>query len=153
MPRLIPEKNDSVQTLLNKLLETFTTNPTEIALVSAARTATTQSLDIDTQGYSGITVFLHISAASGTGGLSIRVRGLDAQQSTYVNLGTSGTATTTASVQAVQVGRGIGSITSGMFGPSQGSVGAFLPDICRIEIVHADASSYTYKVNVTKHGK
>lgn len=113
------------------------------ALESAARTATTQTADIDALGASSILVYLNISAASGTGGLSVGVRGKDPVSGNYASLGTSSTYTTTG-IRVFAFGRGVGAYTNMNF--VWGGIGVPIPDTLRIEIAHADASSYTYSV-------
>mgnify|MGYP006268594393 CR=1 FL=1 len=116
------------------------------ALTSAARTATTQSADISAIGYKGVIVMLNITVASGTGGLQVRVRYKDTVSSSYILVSASASSFTTVLTVNHQYGEGIGGNSNATLG--NGGVGSgYLTDTIRIEIFHADASSYTYNVN------
>lgn len=138
-----PQDTDTERLLLARLLAAQAVKTTGTALASAARTTTTQSADIDTTGFRGIVVFLNVTAASGTGGLTMRVRGRDPVSTNFVALASVGSAVTAIGITALQFGGG-GAVTSA--GVTGGAMGGLLPDIIRIEVAHGDASSYTYSV-------
>lgn len=143
IPTRRPQDTDTERMLLARLLAAQAVKTTGTALASAARTTTTQSADIDTTGFRGIVVFLNVTAASGTGGLTMRVRGRDPVSLSFANLVSDGSAITAVSIRSLQFGGGGGasSATSG-----GGLLGGLLPDTIRIEVSHGDASSYTYSV-------
>lgn len=145
---LTPQVGDSTQQLLARLVMGAyrRSNVQAPGLASAARTATTQSTDISAIGFSGIIVNLIVTAASGTGGLTIRIRYKDAVNTFYYSLSQSSVSVTAAGGWVYQHGPGTGTTVTATLG-NAGSAAGYLTDTIRIEIVHADASSYTYSVN------
>jgi hypothetical protein len=140
-----PQDTDTERLLLARLLAASSVKTTGTALASSARTATTQSSDIDTTGYRAALFFLNITAASGTGGLQFTLRGKDPVTGYYVWLGRSTVNTTTTTTLAFCAGLGVGGI-SGVVAGAGGNIGVPLPETIRIEVTHGDASSYTYSV-------
>jgi hypothetical protein len=139
-----PQDTDTERLLLARLLAASAVKTTGTALASAARTATTQSSDIDTNGYSRIAIFLNVTAASGTGGLNIRIRAKDPVSLGYAPLIISFTAITSVQTVPLLAGPGLGAILAGS---NNGCVaGVALPETIRLEVTHADASSYTYSL-------
>lgn len=141
---VLPQKEDDVKALLGRLLYGANKKRTATALASAARTATTQSADIDTTGFRAIVLFFSVSVASGTGGLTLRLRGRDPVTSAYMSLTQDATARTTVATWTMAVGSGCSAPSGALL---NGSLTGFpLPDIIRVEVSHGDASSYTYSV-------
>lgn len=145
---LTPQVGDSTQQLLARLVMGAyrRSNVQAPGLASAARTATTQSTDISAIGFSGIIVNLIVTAASGTGGLQVRVRYKDAVNGLYYSLSNSTLLVTANGGYVYQHGPGTGTVVSAVLG-NHGSAAGYLTDTIRIEIIHSDASSYTYSVN------
>jgi hypothetical protein len=112
------------------------------ALISATRTATTSSPDQTNPNGRGLHVILNITAASGTGGLQIFIQGKDPVSGNYYNLNATPTAVVATGQTIFEVYPGIGPISGGI---TQRTSGA-LPRTFRIQVVHGDASNYTYSV-------
>ncbi len=109
-------------------------------LVSAARTATTDSTD-QNNGYArGVLVHLNVTAASGTGGLTVRVQAKDPVSGAYVSLNAAPAVVTAVGTFAYLLypGAGAGGLTQATSGG--------LPRTWRVQVTHGDASSYTYSV-------
>lgn len=138
-----PQDTDTERLLLARLLDATATKTTGTALASAARTASTNSSNITTGGASSIVVYLAVTVASGTGGLTMRIRGIDPVSGSAVPLLTATTAITATGSTAYCIGVGVGAVS----GATVGVIGGVpLPDTIRIDVVHGDASSYTYSV-------
>src|SRR4051812_33319316 len=111
-------------------------------LASAARTATTTTAKQRDRRHSGMLVILNVTAASGTGGLTLSVRGYDPTSGTAFVLLTDGSAITATGAFAFLLGST--TVTAG----SAVRVAAARPLTTDfdIQIVHGDASSYTYSL-------
>lgn len=111
------------------------------ALASAARTATISSANITNHNARGVMVFLNVTAASGTGGLQTRIRGVDpvGASSVAVNALPTAIIATSLLVYVVYPGGGAGALTQG--------TNVELPRTFFIQVVHGDTSSYTYSVS------
>ena len=90
----VPQDTDTERLLLASLLASAAVKTTGTGLASAARTATTSSSEISGQGYKGLIVYLAVSAASGTGGLTVRVRGYNPSSASWVVVTSSSAAIT-----------------------------------------------------------
>ena len=113
------------------------------ALASAARTATTYAAaPITNTNARGIMVWLNITAASGTGGLTIRVRGYDPVSGLPAIVSTNGNNYTTTGLKYLVLYPGKidqGALTNDFdSGP--------LPRTFDVGVQHGDASSYTYSL-------
>ncbi len=139
----VPQDTDTERLLLARLLASVAVKTTGTGLASAARTATTQTADITTNGYRGLVIFLNVTAASGTGGLTLRVRGKCPVSGAYLALGSVTSAVTAIGITGLQFGGGGAGTTATVAG---GAFGGILPDTIRLEVAHGDASSYTYSV-------
>jgi hypothetical protein len=140
----VPQDTDTERLLLARLLASAAVKTTGTGLASAARTATTMTADITTNGYRGIVVYLGVSAASGTGGLTLRIRGKDPVTGNYFSLTQDSATRTTTGSWTMSMGAGASAPSGAAL---TGSVtGFFLPDTIRLEVAHGDASSYTYSV-------
>jgi hypothetical protein len=109
------------------------------ALASAARAAQTESADIVNVNCRGAVIFLNVTAASGTGGLQVVVRGKDPVSGAYVNLNNVPTAVIATGLLVYTFYPGATAVGAATF---QG----VLPRTFRIRVIHGDASSYTYSV-------
>lgn len=111
-------------------------------LASAARTATTTSADFLTYNARGLVVFLDVTAASGTGGLTVVAQLKDTVSGNYFSLPgyVFGTAT----------GRGVSFVIPGVVASTgadvKQSLSYGLSQTMRVQITHGDATSYTYSV-------
>lgn len=112
-------------------------------LSSAARTGTTNSSDFTNYNHRGIVLSLNITSASGTGGLQVLIQVKDSIAVVYRQLNTSPTAITAAGQYIYMLYPGI----DGTNNNNNQNISQVLPQIFRIQVVHGDASSYTYSVN------
>lgn len=124
------------------------TEPAE-ALASATRTATVTTVTMTNHGGRGILVMLNITAASGTGGLRMRVLARDGGGASYI-LAEQDVADFTATGQfAMELYPGASSAPDAAAASGwvverkAGSV----PRSFAMQIRHGDASSYTYSVD------
>jgi hypothetical protein len=140
----VPQDTDTERLLLARLLASAAVKTTGTGLASAARTATTQTADITTNGYRGIIVYLSVTAASGTGGLTLRIRGKDPVSTSYASLTQDSTARIVTGLWSMSFGAGSAAPSGAALTGS--SSGFFLPDTIRLEVAHGDASSYTYSL-------
>lgn len=109
------------------------------ALASLLRTAQVNSADLVNMGAKGVMVFLNVTQASGTGGLTLRIQGKDPASGTYGNL-------LSASAAVIATGMSIYLLyPGGASGGTQGVTGP-LPKTWRISVNVGDASNYTYSV-------
>ena len=142
---LLPQTEDDLKALLQRLLSQQVRKVTTQQLAAAARTVTTSTGDILTNGYSGLVVMLSVNVGSGTGGLTLRVQAKDPNSAFYMTLATQAVAVVTSGGVLLSVGPG-GSVNGATAG-SGGLVGAALPDTVRVQVIHGDASSYTYSLS------
>jgi hypothetical protein len=112
-----------------------------VGLANAARTATATTAALSNLGCRGILVNMYVGTASGTGGLTLKIRGRNADASGYFDM-------LTASAAIVATG-----FVTYMLYPGASAVGSMntvvpgaLPRTFNIQVVHGDASSYTYNV-------
>lgn len=109
------------------------------ALASAVRAAQINSADLVNYNCRGVIVFLNVTAASGTGGLTLRIQAKDPISGAYGNL-------LSASAAVVATGMSIYLLyPGGASGGTQGVTGP-LPRTWRISMNVGDASNYTYSV-------
>ncbi len=115
-------------------------------LASAARTATTSSPQQINYNARGIMLFLNISAASGTGGLIVRLLGIDPISGNDAELNTDITAITATGLYLFELYPG--SSSAGASGASKVNqrISASLPRTWYAKIVAGDSSSYTYSL-------
>ncbi len=147
---LTPQVGDSTQMLLARMAMASyrRSNVQAPGLTSAARTATTQSTDISCIGFTGIIVAINVTVASGTGGLKARIRYKDNVLASYPTISESSLSITATGTWVYLHAPGAGTTVSAILG-NHGSAAGCLTDTCRIEIVHGDATSYTYSVTYT----
>jgi hypothetical protein len=109
---------------------------------SATRTATFVSPDQDNPYWRGLALFLNITQASGTGGLTPVIQLKDPASGNYFQLWNNGGSKTT----------GVGLCTWAFYpGSTDGplSSNAILGRTWNLQIQHADNSNYTYSVGVS----
>ena len=119
-------------------------NNTEVTLLaSAARTVSTNSPDQTNYNARGVILFLNVTAASGTGGLQMRVRIKDTLTGNYVNLSDLTSLRTTT-------GRDTLLLYPGASDTEQGDINLAapfpLPRTWGVKVNHGDGSSYTYSL-------
>lgn len=131
----------------NAIVQNWPANPAPVsgnALASAARTATTNSTDITNTGFSAIILYLKVTAASGTGGLKIAIQNKSAAGDYYTM--DSLTMTAVTAVGNVAYVYGIYSQATGGYSV-QNTQQIVLGSTFRIQVQHADGSSYTYQLD------
>jgi hypothetical protein len=116
-------------------------NWTGTALASAART-TVQSVDLTNYNARGIQVILNVTAASGTGGLTVNIRGKDPVSGNYYILHAAPTAVTATGLKVYELYPGIGAAA----GDLTARASAILPRSFNLQVAVGDASSYTYSL-------
>jgi hypothetical protein len=111
-------------------------------LPSAARTATTSSTQQTNYNARGVIVTLNVTAASGTGGLTLRIQGVEPVTGNVYSINNAPTAVTTPGLSAYVVYPG--ATASGSVAQVTGGVP--LPRTWQVTVYVGDSSSYTYSV-------
>jgi len=144
---LTPQVGDSQQMLLARIARStsvYNLTSARVGLASAARTAFTSTGNLDGTGWKGVHWWLNITAASGTGGLTVQIATLDPILLTVIGGYIFHTAVTTAVLCTGFIYPGALSAR----GTNQvASEGLVVPPTFRLSVNHADASSYTYSLN------
>jgi hypothetical protein len=146
---LIPQKEDDVKALNQRLLAQLATCPEQTGLASAARTANTYTaITGNPGGHRGIMVRINISAVPGLGGIRLMVES-GPSSNTVASSVTFYEATARTAVQrliyVIYPGAGLsrsdvlGTVTSAELSTR---IGPFV----RISVQHATADSYTYSL-------
>lgn len=139
-----PQQEDGQNQLLARLIGVPERG---VILASAARTSTTTSTPVDWAKARGVLLYINITAASGTGGLSVFPEYQDPVSLAWNRLwnypATAARLTSNGLYLAV-VGDGYGVQSGGVI--QGGFVSAPLGSVMRITVNHGDASSYTYSV-------
>jgi hypothetical protein len=113
-------------------------------LPSAARTATTAtSVQYSDPSQKYIRLYLNITAASGTGGLSPKIRGYDPISGNAVELSTGGTAVTATGTYCYE----FMSSAATAAGNVKECLSRMLPMKWDVSVAHGDSSSYTYSLS------
>lgn len=113
-------------------------NTESTLLASAARTVQTNSADQTNYSAKGLHVQLNVTAASGTGGLTVVVQGKDPVSGTYYDI-LVGTAIIATGITILKVYPGI-------VASANAAASDILPRTWRVQVRVGDASSYTYSV-------
>lgn len=122
-------------------------NTQGILLASAARTASTGSANQTNYNARGVHVCLDITAASGTGGLMVRVQGIDLISGNFYSLNGSPTGIIATGTYDYEFYPGS---TQGSVAGSNNVNGRYqtaLPRIWKAQINVGDSSSYTYSLS------
>jgi hypothetical protein len=109
-----------------------------LLLASAARTATTTSPVLRNRRHRGLQLVLNVTVASGTGGLTLHIQQVDRDTGNAIDLAVDSTTVTATGTYGFQMAPGAGSATP-----------LYLPTDWQVEVVHGDASSYTYSLSAT----
>jgi hypothetical protein len=113
-------------------------------LASATRTSTTSSADQTNYNGRGVLVYLNVTAASGTGGLTLTIQAKDPVTGTYQTLNSAPTAVTATGFKTYELYPGAattGGLTQAVQQP--------LPRTWRVQVAHGDSSNYTYSVSAS----
>lgn len=111
-------------------------------LASAARTSTTGTSNQTNRGALGVHIILRVTVASGTGGLSVLIYGIDPVSGVAYQLNAAPTAVTTTGIFCYEIHPG--AVTAGVAVPQRTS--GRLPRSFTVTVSHGDASSYTYSL-------
>lgn len=136
------------QTSNNQLLFNGTTydrqrnNVESSPIASAARTATNNSATQVNFNHTGVQFFLDVTVASGTGGLQLFLRGRDPASGKMIQLNTPPTAITAVGTYVFEFRPGATAFND----TTRLSVSIQLPRQFDVQVVHGDATSYTYSV-------
>ena len=155
MPVLFPsfsslaaELGDTMGRTLQKILETLRAPKLRVsgtALASAARTVSTITTDISSGEYRGLILYLNVTAASGTGGLTPRLIAKDPLSGVTSVSAAASTAATTTGLRVYHFGPGVGALAGA--GVGWGAAGVMLSANFQLQVLHGDASSYTYSLS------
>ena len=110
---------------------------------SLARTAPPAVVDQTNYNGKGVRVVLNVTAASGTGGLQIQIRGKDSISATYYQINANPTAVTATGIYIYDIYPGIGAAAGGITQTTSGIV----PRTWTVNVAHGDGTSYTYSVS------
>lgn len=108
------------------------------ALASLLRTATAISADITNHNSRGVAVWLNVTAASGTGGLTVQIEEKDPVSASYKQPHANPTAILATGLNLYLFYPGINNAGN--------NFSIVLPRIFAIQVQHGDASNYTYSV-------
>jgi hypothetical protein len=113
-------------------------------LASAARTATTVTAQQKDASQQFIRLYLSVTAASGTGGLKVIVRGYDPVTGlpAIMNTGGAGVTATGLSVFELMPNGTATGLPTGILE----TVGRILPCVWDVQVLAGDATSYTYSL-------
>jgi hypothetical protein len=112
-------------------------------LASAARTVNTSSAAQTNYNASGVLVTLNVTVASGTGGLTVRIYGIDPVSAAIYVLNAAPTAVTATGITGYELHPGS---SAGATGNVQQRTAAMLPRNWFVFVAVGDASSYTYSI-------
>lgn len=113
-----------------------------LLLASAARTATVASAKQTDAREQYARVYLNVTVASGSGGLTPTFRGYD-KLGNAVALSTGGAAVTATGTYVYEMMQSAATAA----GNVKETVGRILPCVWDVQITHGDASGYTYSVS------
>jgi hypothetical protein len=113
-------------------------------IISGTFTTAQQAADIDNPYWAGCVVYLNITAASGTGGLTPQLLFKDPGSGNYDNVLSMGSAKTGVGTYAYLVYP-----SNSMVSDNGAAVNSILPRKFAIKIGVGDSSSYTYSLSVS----
>jgi len=116
-------------------------------LASAARTTSTSSPFQTNYNAAGVFVVLNVTAASGTGGLTVKIWARDTYSSTSIQLNPDPTAITAIGRYGYMLYPGASASGIAGAGWVNQFIPAALPRTWYVEVRHGDTSSYTYSVS------
>src|SRR5581483_5630607 len=113
-------------------------------ILSGTFTTNQQSPDIDNPTWAGCVLYLNITAASGTGGLTPHLLCKDPGSGNYDDVVTLGTAKTAVGTYAYFIYP-----SNGIIADNGAGANAVLPRTFAIKIAAGDATSYSYSVSLS----
>lgn len=114
-----------------------------VLLESAARTATTVTQQQQDAAMRSVRLYLNVTAASGTGGLTLAIRGRDKASSDAAAIAKDTTAITATGLYVFELAPGIAAADS----QRRLALAALLPVVWDVQIAHGDGSNYTYSLS------
>lgn len=108
-------------------------------LSSSARTSNTAAPTQTNTSARGVMLFLNVTAVSGTGGLTVRIYGVDPVSGVAAPINAPPATVTTVGLQIVSLYPGIAS-------PNAAGANYILPRTWYAQVVHGDSTSYTYSL-------
>jgi len=109
-----------------------------LLLASAARTATTSSPTLRNRWHRGVQLVLNVTAASGTGGLTLHIQQVDRDSGNTIDLAVDSATITATGTYGFQ-----------MAPTANAATALYLPTDWCVKVVHGDGSSYTYSLGAT----
>lgn len=144
---LTPQVGDSEQMLLSRIarsVSVYNLTSARVGLASAVRNTFTSTPNLDGTGWKGIHWWLNITAASGTGGLTVQLVSLDPINLSLIGGYIFHTAIVTPILATGFIYPGAKSNVGNNQVASESLV---VPPTFRLSVNHADASNYTYSLN------
>ncbi len=111
-------------------------------LASAVRSATTVAGPFTDDFGRFLRLYLNVTAASGTGGLTVQLRGYDPVSGVAMPLNSGGTAITAAGAYVFEFGLAEAAAS----GAVHDAVARPLPCVYDVQVTHGDGSNYTYSL-------
>jgi hypothetical protein len=111
-------------------------------LASATRTATTIAGPFTEQFHRVLRLYLNVTAASGTGGLTVQLRGYDPVSGVAAPLNSGGGAITAIGMYVFEFGLAESTIS----GAVHDADARPLPTVFDVQVTHGDATNYTYSL-------
>lgn len=108
-------------------------------LTSKARTASVDSIDLNSNSFTGLHLIIDVTAVDATPSITPTIQGKDVVSGEYYTLLTGAAITTT--------GTTILKVFPGSAVASNVSANDFIPAVFRVSLAHADADSITYSVS------
>jgi hypothetical protein len=112
----------------------------KVIYASAARTASTTPIVVDTRYYSGLIAYVDVTAIAATPSVVLNIDGYDALADEAYTL--------LDSAAIVAVSFNVYNIWAGAAVTANVSANRRLPDKARLEVIHGDADSITYAVTI-----
>lgn len=114
-----------------------------VLLESAARTATTATAQQKDPAMHSVRLYLDVTAASGTGGLTVQIRGYDRVSGAAAAIAKDTAAITAAGLYVFELAPSIAAADT----QRRVALAAYLPVEWDVNVVHGDGSSYTYSLS------
>lgn len=112
-------------------------------LPSATRSASTASSQMQDRNSNTARLYLNVTAASGTGGLTLQLRGYDKESGNAAVIFADGSAITATGLYVFELGPAVAAADS----HRRAVLNAFLPVVWDVNINHGDGSNYTYSLS------
>lgn len=114
-----------------------------VLLESAARTSTTTASQISDATHTSVRLYLNVTAGSGTGGLTLKLRGYDKASGNAAVIFQDASAITATGLYVFEIAPSIAASDS----HRRAALQAYLPVVWDVQVAHGDSSSYTYSLS------